>query len=92
MTKDLIVAQAEQDQQWMELDDWYKRNQHTEDLVDIVELLSLPPTKPNLKQLKSELNLRGMEVVRLLALHTLRELVLRQKATKERAEDDTQTP
>lgn len=88
MTKDLIIAQAEQDQQWMELDDWYKRNQNTEELVDIVELLSIPPYKQNLKRIKSELTIRGTEIVRLLALHTLRELALRQQGAKERSTEE----
>lgn len=88
MDKDYIIAQAEQDQLWMDLDTWYKRNNNTEELHDIVELLSLAPAKANLKQIKKDLSLRGIEIVRLLALHTLRELALRQKSAQERATTD----
>lgn len=90
MDKDYVIAQAEQDQLWMDLDAWYVRNHNTEELQDIVELLSLAPAKANLKQIKKDLSLRGVEIVRLLALHTLRELALRQKAAQERAATDDQ--
>lgn len=88
MNKDYVLAQAEQDQLWMDLDAWYTRNQCTEELQDIVELLSQAPIKPNLKRIRQELNLRGIEIVRLLALHTLRELALRQTSNKLRAQAD----
>ena len=89
MTRDLVVAQAEQDQQWMELDRWFNENQNTEDVIDVVELLVLPPTNPNLKALRKQPTLKGIEVIRLLALHTLRELMLRQQHAKERIKDDS---
>lgn len=88
MDKDYVVAQAEQDQLWMDLDTWYVRNQDTEELTDLVELLSIPPLKDNLKRIRKEINIHGIEVVRLLALHTLRELALRRTAARERTITD----
>lgn len=75
---DLIIARAEQDQLWMELDEWYKRNSTDEELMDLVETVSLPPIKSNLKKIRL-FEIHGLEILRMLALHTSRELALRQQ-------------
>ena len=80
MEKDFIVAQAEQDQQWMALDDWYGRPESSAELMDLFEVLDMG--KP---QLIKKMDKHGLECVRVLALHTLRELMLRQQAAKERS-------
>lgn len=78
VNSDLVVARAEQDQLWMELDEWYNKSCEDEELIDLVETVSLPPIKSNLKKIRLQ-NVHGLEILRMLALHTLRELVLRQQ-------------
>lgn len=82
MDRDFVSAQAVQDQQWMELDDWYARKVDKEELSDIVALLDEEPTKENLKKI-AKLPPHGLEIIRCLALHTLRELALRNERAKE---------